>query len=102
VFFRLFAPQNTLFTRFPEISKKKVRQNTSNRLLLRNELRSLNYFFTAFVESTAVAAESEATVSTATTVESAFGASSAFLGAQDAKAKAKTQNKNTFFITLNL
>ena len=47
-------------------------------------------------------AESVATVSTATTVESAEGATSAFFGAQDAKANAKTQNKNTFFITLNL
>jgi len=52
--------------------------------------------------SAVVAAESVATVSTATTVESALGASSAFFGEQDAKAKAKTQNKNTFFITLNL
>jgi hypothetical protein len=44
-----------------------------------------------------------ATVSTATTaVESTAGASSAALGAQDAKAKATTQNKNTFFITLPL
>jgi hypothetical protein len=56
----------------------------------------------SFVTEVVTAAESVAIVSTATTVESAFGASSAFLGAQDAKANAKTQNKNTFFITLNL
>jgi hypothetical protein len=46
---------------------------------------------------------STATVSTTTTsVESTAGASSAALGAHDAKAKATTQNKNTFFIFFNL
>jgi hypothetical protein len=81
-------------------AKKSLSEN-SNRLLLRTKYESLNYL-TAFVVSAATAEESAATVSTATTVESALGASSAFLGAQDAKAKATTQNKNTFFITLNL
>jgi hypothetical protein len=70
--------------------------------LLRIKYESSNYL-TAFVVSAATAVESAAgTVSTATTVESALGADSAFFGEQDAKAKATTQNKNTFFITLNL
>jgi hypothetical protein len=50
--------------------------------------------------STAVVSTA-ATVS-ATTVESTAGASSAALGLHDAKAKAKTQNNNTFFITFFL
>jgi hypothetical protein len=54
-------------------------------------------YLTAVVSATAT--ESAATVSTATIVESAAGASLAAFGAQDAKAKATTQNKNTFFIT---
>jgi len=61
--------------------------------------------FDYFTESTAAvstAAVSTATVSTATTVESTAGAVSAALGAQDAKAKATTQNKSTFFISFNL
>jgi hypothetical protein len=50
--------------------------------------------------STAVV--STAVVSTVTAVVSTTGAVSAALGLQDAKAKAITQNKNTFFITLIL
>ncbi|MFT3753637.1 MAG: hypothetical protein QM800_12440 [Paludibacter sp.] len=62
-------------------------------------------FFNYLTESTAAvstAAVSAATVSTATTVESAAGAVSAALGAQDAKAIATTKNKNTFFISSKL
>jgi hypothetical protein len=70
----------------------------SNRLFFRKKNYVIeNYFATLVVSATA--AVSAATVSTATTVESVFGASCAFLGVQEAKAKARTQNKNTFFIT---
>jgi hypothetical protein len=64
-----------------------------------------NSFLNYFTESTAeesTAEESTAAESTATTVESVAGAVSAALGAQDAKAKATTQNKNTFFISFKL
>ena len=61
----------------------------------------LNYLTeSTFAESTATL--STAAESTATTVESVAGAVSAALGAQDAKAKANTQNKNTFFISFKL
>jgi hypothetical protein len=67
--------------------------------LLRNNYVSFDYF-TESTAAVSTAALSTATVSTATAVESVAGALSAALGAQDAKAKAITQNKNTFFISL--
>ncbi len=60
---------------------------------------SFFYFLTAAVSTLA---ESALTESTATTVESVLGASSAFLGVQDAKAIATTKNNNTFFISFKL
>ena len=62
-------------------------------------------FLDYFTESTlavSTAALSTLAESTATTVESAAGACSAALGAQDAKAIATTKNKNTFFISFKL
>jgi len=51
----------------------------------------------AFVVSAAAFVESAATV-----VESVFGAVSVALGLHDAKARANTKNKNTFFISFKL
>lgn len=62
---------------------------------------SFFYYIAGATVSTAIVSTT-ATVSTATTVESTAGVSSAALGAQDAKAKATTKNKITFFISLNL
>jgi hypothetical protein len=85
--------------------KKKVRYRNNGLKCLQEFLFAIAFFLDYLTESTfavSTAAESTLAESTATTVESAAGALSVALGAQDAKAKATTINKNTFFISFKL
>jgi predicted DNA-binding transcriptional regulator YafY len=79
-------------------------ENKKGSSINRRTLLFLSYYlspdyFTESAAAVSTAAVSTAAESTVTAVESAAGAVSAALGAQDAKARATTQNNNTFFIS---